>query len=1177
MNAVVIPAYRPSSKLIDLIRNLSENGRPAIFLVDDGSGAAFDDVFRQAAGFPNVRLARHAANRGKGAALKTGMELAAGEAAGLSGVVTADADGQHHPDDIRRVTQALDEHPDSLILGSREFQGKVPLRSRFGNVLTRGLVHALVGQKLRDTQTGLRGIPARLVPRLLKLEANGYEFELEMLLAAREEGVPVVEVPIRTIYEEGNRSSHFHPLVDSMKIYFVLLRFTSASLLTAALDNLVFYLAYRQTGWILESQILGRMLAVAFNYWMVRTSVFYSRERHRTVLPKYLALVVCSGTASYGGIRLLAARGMYPVAAKLLVETGLFFVNFAVQRSVIFRPRAGKRERIGALAVVTAAVLAVVVGVEIYGFAGGHLWQQLTWFPNGAKRLLRYGCVFVEFAFPILLAAPWLFAGLVTAAVAAGTLLAAGPQALLATAFFLLSANALGTRLLGRRKGAAAFATLCGAAVYIFVMNLVARAPVNYAAVWGVALAIPIAADLRGVRERLRDWAAALRGVELRRGWERVSCALLVFVLGMHWLVALKPETGADGLAMHLAIPVQVAAHHRLLWEPGRILWSVMPMGADWAYTIVYLLGGEAATHLLNLAMLLLLLAMLYSGARRWVSRAAAMFLAAVFATTPLVQLVTGSLFVENLLAAMLFGTLAALWCFGESGEKRWLWAAATLAGTALTTKLGAFAVVLPALPFAVWLARKHWKALGQRPAVACALAAGILIAAAAPPYAIAYAKTGNPVFPFLNERFPSPVLDHSAVTTEFRFRQPLGWRTPYDLTFHTHLFYEGQDGSLGFQYLGLAALAIVAALALRTKNRLAAAGTSVCALVAAAIVLANEPNARYLYPAMALLFVPFAALLGWARERAPWLAGTLVAFAMACAALNIWFMPCSGWYQRDFYSQEVFARGGRERFLRDEAPVRDVALHYRALPSHPPILLAADIDLADVAYADAYSNNWHQWNTWHALHTASSVGAVLRLVQQSKIEYFLARRQKAGAAIDPTLLGDFLETCTDIVYERKGYYLSRLDATCGNLSEAALDERAAQRPLITVGPGMHDDIDPEIRLRGAWDRGDFDEAYNKTVSYTNAPGAEAVIAFQGRAVTWLFTKAPNRGIAEVQVDGVTRGVVDLYSKTIEWQAKEQFDCASEARHVLTIRVLGRRSGGATDNFVDVDGFSVEK
>ena len=120
----------------------------------------FAATFAAAARFPNVQLLRHAVNLGKGAALKTAFNYVLCAMPDAAGVVTADADGQHAPEDIARVAEALAAQPDALVLGARAFGADVPLRSRFGNIVTRGIMHALLGRKLADTQTGLRGIPA---------------------------------------------------------------------------------------------------------------------------------------------------------------------------------------------------------------------------------------------------------------------------------------------------------------------------------------------------------------------------------------------------------------------------------------------------------------------------------------------------------------------------------------------------------------------------------------------------------------------------------------------------------------------------------------------------------------------------------------------------------------------------------------------------------------------------------------------------------------------------------------------------------------------------------------------------------------------------------------------------------------------------------------------------------
>src|SRR5579872_7294401 len=135
--AVVIPAYRPSGGLVDLVRTLTEKTAPPIVIVDDGSGPEFRAVFDAVAAFPGVQLLRHAVNLGKGAALKTAFNHILCSSPALVGVVTADADGQHHPDDILKVAEALRAEPEALILGSRSFDQDVPLRSRFGNIADR--------------------------------------------------------------------------------------------------------------------------------------------------------------------------------------------------------------------------------------------------------------------------------------------------------------------------------------------------------------------------------------------------------------------------------------------------------------------------------------------------------------------------------------------------------------------------------------------------------------------------------------------------------------------------------------------------------------------------------------------------------------------------------------------------------------------------------------------------------------------------------------------------------------------------------------------------------------------------------------------------------------------------------------------------------------------------------
>jgi hypothetical protein len=914
---------------------------------------------------------------------------------------------------------------------------------------------------------------------------------------------------------------------------------------------------------------------------MVRSSVFYSHQRHKTVLPKYLLLALVSGTASYGGIRLLAVTmGIAAIPAKLAVETLLFLVNFAVQRLFIFKPEGRSQEPqakarsapMGLASALVALVFLAALAVEAHGFRTATLFSQDVWEPVGVKRFLKYIGIFLGVSMPLLAMVPWSYATAIAGLTAVGTAFAIGPLALLAVVFYLVSSCALGSRLLGRKHGDAPesqlFSTLLGAALWIFAMTLVARIPVNYPAVWAGLLAVPVLLDWRGVWRRMERWWQLLRGAELRGYADRAAFAAVVFVLLAHWFAALMPETGADGLAMHLAIPANIAANQALTFQPSRIVWAVMPMAADFSYSIVYLMGGEYAAHLLDFVLLLWFEAVLYFALRRWVSRAAALWLLALFASTPMVQLVTGSLFVENMLAAMVVGMMAALWRFGGTGEKRFLYLAAALGGTAMATKFGALAFVALAIPFLVIEAARHWKSLGSRPAATCALAAVLLVGLAAPPYAIAFAKTGNPLFPFLNQRFHSKLIPANAGMVDERFKRPLTWNTLYDLTFRTNLAYEGQNGSFGFQYLVLAPLGVAALLVVGRRHGTGSADASaaIVALGAAAIIMRTQPNARYLYAALPLLSVPFAALLGWASGTR-WLYRGLMAFVVACVAMNMRFLPSASYYHRDFSLRLPFSRAERDRFRAANAPIRDVIDYFNRQHTTSAVMLTSDSAIAGLN-SDVYENHWHQINTFSRIREMQTLPDMVRLMRSWNVEYFISPKPWMREQIKPALLKEMLERCTLPVFEQGGEYLSQLQPSC-----RPPEERAA----VLVRPGFYDDFDPALVYRGDWNNDrSFAEPDLHTISFTDVPGSEVEIAFEGKALTYVYTRAANRGIASVTVDGVDRGTVDLYSAETRWQSRTRFCCFVAGRHVAVIRLTGRANPQSKGNFIDLDSFTVE-
>ncbi len=214
---ILIPAYKPDAALPPLCETLTSMGY-AVVCVDDGSGADFNEIFENAA--QHATVLRYEQNRGKGGALKYGFHhiLTHPAFSDRGGIVTADADGQHKPEDIRRVSDALEENG-GAVLGVRRFTGKVPFRSRFGNALTRWVFALSSGLRISDTQTGLRGFPLPLAADLAEEDGDRYEYEMNVLFRLAEDHTPVTEIPIATVYENNNKGSHFNPVRDSARIY----------------------------------------------------------------------------------------------------------------------------------------------------------------------------------------------------------------------------------------------------------------------------------------------------------------------------------------------------------------------------------------------------------------------------------------------------------------------------------------------------------------------------------------------------------------------------------------------------------------------------------------------------------------------------------------------------------------------------------------------------------------------------------------------------------------------------------------------------------------------------------------------------------------------------------------------------------------------------------------------
>ena len=356
MIPIVIPALNPDEKLPAYCRELRALTDAPIVVVDDGSRSdcqpLFDECARTVA---DTTVLRHEVNRGKGRALKTAFRHLLDTCPDLVGCVTADADGQHSAPDVLRCMDALRATPDALVLGCRTFTGRgIPLRSRLGNLSVRIPFFLATGRPFADTQTGLRAIPAAFMRELLDVPGERFDFETRMLLVIGRR--PLVQVPIRTIYIDDNRSSHFRPFHDTIHITSIVLSaprirtfalFVAVSLLSWVVDQSAFSAFFRlvfRDGFpyrLLASVACARVLSLVFNYLANRHVVFRcDSSSARGSFPRYLLLAIPLLLASWGltlcatkvwpGVRLVELLKM---AADLL----LFIVSFVVQKLFVFR------------------------------------------------------------------------------------------------------------------------------------------------------------------------------------------------------------------------------------------------------------------------------------------------------------------------------------------------------------------------------------------------------------------------------------------------------------------------------------------------------------------------------------------------------------------------------------------------------------------------------------------------------------------------------------------------------------------------------------------------------------------------------------------------------------------------------------------------------------------------
>ena len=359
--SVVLPSLDPDEKLIRVVDGLLEYGFTDIIMVNDGSKAENLHYFTDlAAQHPEIHLLHHEVNKGKGAALKNAFRYFLENRPEGYGVVTVDGDDQHHPEDTKRCCEQMMKSG-NIVLGCRDFTlDHVPARSRFGNHTTSAIFKIFVGMTISDTQTGLRAIPKEQLKVLSEIAGDRFEYETNMLLAMKDNGMAFDEVKIRTVYIEENKSSHFRVIHDSWRIYKLILkhffRYTLSSLTSAVVDTAAYALLTKVLSGVVKgfaltsvAGVVARVVSSLLNFFMNKKLVFQTNVSTSKAMLRYYALALPQMAA-----QVLLTQGVYALlniadsATGLrtliyaVVMTVLYFLSYMIQQRWVFAPDKNK-------------------------------------------------------------------------------------------------------------------------------------------------------------------------------------------------------------------------------------------------------------------------------------------------------------------------------------------------------------------------------------------------------------------------------------------------------------------------------------------------------------------------------------------------------------------------------------------------------------------------------------------------------------------------------------------------------------------------------------------------------------------------------------------------------------------------------------------------------------------
>jgi len=671
---------------------------------------------------------------------------------------------------------------------------------------------------------------------------------------------------------------------------------------------------------------------------------------------------------------------------------------------------------IAALALLLAHAALVVIAVR-NGAPGRPPWQLYSVIAVGAAMMGL-----------LAMRKPEAAAGIALAACGALAVALLGVGAVAVVALMVVNATVVGLSFLAWAGNSdvraltargLAMPTAIGMALWVGLMAATSALPVHLPLVYAALLVLPLVAlpaTSGAIVSHVRRWYASARWDASERWW----IGALALVAVVHLFIVAKPEIGYDAIAMHLQFAELVARQRQWHHDVTRFVWAVMPLGADHAFAAAYLLGGESAARLFNLAAGALALTLLYQLARRRARRDGALACVCLFASTPLAFVEAGTLFSEPLWLAFLLATLLAAFAWAESGDKASAVGFAVAAAGAMQTKVIGVLWLAPLFAGLAGFAILKPRRTGLDARIVAALVLALAIAAW--PYVNAWARTGNPVFPFMNALFRSPHFDMAQSFNNSLYNASLSWSSPYEVVLASGRFLEGRNGSAGFHWLLLYPLILVAAI--RTRDPAAL----LCLLLAAMFFVAvytQQSYLRYLLPFFALITLLGAQALGTLPDTRAWRAGIDVAGTLLLL-LNLHFIGAGGYGNGTLCLPCLVSPQARDDYVFANAPLRTVGAF---LNRHAPDARVAYLVVNEPSPAGftgySRSTNWHDHPFYRAVLAAGTGDQLLELARKYNLDHAVFEAWP-GSRETPAI-AQFRETHTTTVWQRGALVIARI------------------------------------------------------------------------------------------------------------------------------------------------------